>query len=221
MLETGAHALGCTVFPGGTGQTEQQVQAMAELAPDGYVGTPSFLKIILEKADEMGVAAAEPQEGAGVGRSVPAERARRARRARHRRLPGLRERGSRHRSPTKPTARDGLVVDEGVLVEIVRPGTGDPVAPGEVGEVVVTHALQHRLSADPLRHRRPVGVAAGRESLRPHQRADQGLDGPRRPDDQGQRHVRPPVAGRGHRQAPSRNRARRGSSSTIRTATTG
>src|SRR5512147_2767725 len=56
MLETGAHALGCTVFPGGIGQTEQQVQAMAELEPDGYVGTPSFLKIVLDKADELGVA---------------------------------------------------------------------------------------------------------------------------------------------------------------------
>jgi phenylacetate-CoA ligase len=55
MLETGAHALGCTVFPGGVGQTELQVQAMADLKPDGYVGTPSFLKIILEKADELGV----------------------------------------------------------------------------------------------------------------------------------------------------------------------
>jgi hypothetical protein len=55
MMETGAHALGCTVFPGGTGQTEQQVQAMAELKPAGYIGTPSFLKIILEKAAEMGV----------------------------------------------------------------------------------------------------------------------------------------------------------------------
>jgi phenylacetate-CoA ligase len=54
MMETGAHALGCTVFPGGTGQTEQQVQAMAELRPAGYIGTPSFLKIILEKAAEMG-----------------------------------------------------------------------------------------------------------------------------------------------------------------------
>ncbi len=55
MLETGAHALGCTVFPAGIGQTEQQVQAMVDLKPAGYVGTPSFLKIILEKADEMGV----------------------------------------------------------------------------------------------------------------------------------------------------------------------
>jgi phenylacetate-CoA ligase len=56
MMETGAHALGCTVFPGGTGQTEQQVQAMADLRPAGYIGTPSFLKIIVEKAAEMGVA---------------------------------------------------------------------------------------------------------------------------------------------------------------------
>jgi phenylacetate-CoA ligase len=55
MMETGAHALGCTVFPGGTGQTEQQVQAMAELKPAGYIGTPSFLKIMVEKAAEMGV----------------------------------------------------------------------------------------------------------------------------------------------------------------------
>jgi phenylacetate-coenzyme A ligase PaaK-like adenylate-forming protein len=66
MLETGAHALGCTVFPAGTGQTEQQVQAMAELRPAGYVGTPSFLRNILEKADEMGIALPEPRQGARI-----------------------------------------------------------------------------------------------------------------------------------------------------------
>lgn len=54
MMETGAHAIGCTVFPGGTGQTEQQVQAIAELQPAGYIGTPSFLKLILEKAQSLG-----------------------------------------------------------------------------------------------------------------------------------------------------------------------
>ena len=75
---------------------------------------------------------------AGLRRSVPAVVARRARRARHRRLPGLRDRRIWARSPMKRSAREGLVVDEGVIVEIVRPGTGDPVAPGEVGEVVVT-----------------------------------------------------------------------------------
>ena len=117
-------------------------------------------------------------------------------------------------------ARDGLVVDEGVLVEIVRPGTGDPVAPGEVGEVVVTTLLNTRLSADPLRHRRPVGAAARGEPLRPHQRAHQGLDGPRRPDDQGQGHVRASVAGRGDRQRGTRRSCARGSSSTTPTATT-
>ena len=66
MLETGAHALGCTVFPGGTGQTEQQVRAMAELRPDGYVGTPSFLKIVLDKADELGVALPSLRKARGL-----------------------------------------------------------------------------------------------------------------------------------------------------------
>jgi phenylacetate-CoA ligase len=137
MLETGAHALGCTVFPAGTGQTEQQVQAMAELAPDGYVGTPSFLKIILEKADEQGVALPSLRKALVSGEAF---------------LPGLRDalaaRGIAGYQvyasadlgaiAYETEARAGLVVDEGVLVELVRPGTGDPVALGEVGEVVVT-----------------------------------------------------------------------------------
>ena len=137
MLETGAHALGCTVFPGGTGQTELQVQAMAELRPVGYVGTPSFLKIILEKADEQRIALPSLARALLSGEAFP---------------PSLRDalaaRGIAgyqvyatadlgviaYESP----AREGLIVDEGVLVEIVRPGTGDPVREGEVGEVVVT-----------------------------------------------------------------------------------
>ena len=137
MLETGAHALGCTVFPGGTGQTEQQVQAMADLQPDGYVGTPSFLKIILDKADEMGVAVPSLRKALVSGEPF---------------LPGLRDalvaRGIAGYQvyatadvgaiAYETEARSGLVLDEGVLVELVRAGTGDPVAPGEVGEVVVT-----------------------------------------------------------------------------------
>jgi len=137
MLESGALALGCTVFRGGTGQTEQQVQAMVELQPDAYVGTPSFLKIILEKADELGSALPSLNKALVSGEAFP---------------PSLRDAlGARgiaayqvyasadvgsiaYESP----AREGLIVDEGALVEIVRPGTGDPVAPGEVGEVVVT-----------------------------------------------------------------------------------
>lgn len=137
MMETGAHALGCTVFPGGTGQTEQQVQAMRELQPAGYIGTPSFLKIILEKAEEMGVALPSVTKAMFGGEAYP---------------PSLRDwflaRGVQGYQcyatadlgliAYETAAREGLVLDERVLVEIVRPGTGDPVAPGEVGEVVVT-----------------------------------------------------------------------------------
>ncbi|MCC7218907.1 MAG: AMP-binding protein [Burkholderiales bacterium] len=137
MLETGAHALGCTVFPGGTGQTELQVQAMADLKPAGYVGTPSFLKIILEKADEQGVALPSLAKALVSGEAFPPS-LRDALAARG--IAGYQAYATAdlgciaYESP----AREGLVVDEGVLVEIVRPGTGDPVAPGEVGEVVVT-----------------------------------------------------------------------------------
>jgi len=137
MMESGAHALGCTVFPGGTGQTEQQVQTMAELQPAGYIGTPSFLKIIVDKAQEMGVALPSVKKAMFGGEAFP---------------PSLRdwfaERGITGYQcyatadlgsiAYETQARDGLVIDEGVIVEIVRPGTGDPVAPGEVGEVVVT-----------------------------------------------------------------------------------
>jgi phenylacetate-CoA ligase len=137
MLETGAHALGCTVFPGGTGQTEMQVQAMAELRPDGYVGTPSFLRIILEKADEQGVALPSLVRALVSGEAFLSQlRAALAARG----IAGFQVYASAdlgaiaYESP----AHEGLIVDEGVVVEIVRPGTGDPVAPGEVGEVVVT-----------------------------------------------------------------------------------
>jgi phenylacetate-CoA ligase len=137
MMESGAHALGCTVFPAGTGQTEQQVQAMAELKPAGYVGTPSFLKIILEKAAEMGVALPSVTKALVSGEACP---------------PSLRdwfaERGVNAYQcyatadlgliAYETSAREGLVIDEGVIVEIVTPGTGDPVAEGEVGELVVT-----------------------------------------------------------------------------------
>ncbi len=142
MMETGAHAVGCTVFPGGTGQTEQQVQAMAELKPRGYIGTPSFLKLILEKAAELGVALPWLTKASVGGEAFP---------------PSLRdwflERGiDGYQSygtadlglvAYETSARQGLVVDEDVIVEIVRPGTGDPVPEGEVGEVVVTTLNPH------------------------------------------------------------------------------
>ena len=137
MMESGAHALGCTVFPGGTGQTEQQVQAMAELRPAGYIGTPSFLKLILEKAQAMGVALPSLTKALVSGEAFP---------------PSLRDWLAQHGVAGyqcyatadlgliayETSAREGLVLDEGVIVEIVRPGTGDPVPEGEVGELVVT-----------------------------------------------------------------------------------
>jgi phenylacetate-CoA ligase len=137
MLETGAHALGCTVFPAGTGQTEQQVQAIAELAPDGYVGTPSFLRIIFEKADELHIALPSLRKALVSGEAFPPS-LRDALAARG--VDGYQVYASADLGAIayETAARAGLVVDEGVLVEIVRPGTGDPVAPGEVGEVVVT-----------------------------------------------------------------------------------
>jgi phenylacetate-coenzyme A ligase PaaK-like adenylate-forming protein len=137
MLESGAHALGCTVFPGGVGQTEQQVQAMADLKPNGYVGTPSFLKIILDKADELGVELPSLAKALVSGEAFPPalRDALTARGIAAYQAYATADVGSiAYETP----AREGLVVDEGVLVEIVRPGTDEPVAQGDVGEVVVT-----------------------------------------------------------------------------------
>ena len=137
MLETGAHALGCTVFPGGIGQTEQQVAAMTDLQPAGYVGTPSFLRIILERADELGVSLPSLTKALVSGEPFPASLrdALLARGIHGYQVYATADLGTiAYETP----AREGLVVDEGVLVEIVHPGSGEPVAPGEVGEVVVT-----------------------------------------------------------------------------------
>ena len=137
MMESGAHALGCSVFPGGTGQTEQQLQAMLELRPSGYSGTPSFLKILIEKAAESQTTLPFLSKALVSGEAFP---------------PSLRdwlaERGMTAYQcyatadigliAYETSAREGLVLDEGVIVEIARPGTGDPVAEGEVGELVVT-----------------------------------------------------------------------------------
>ena len=137
IMESGAHAVGCTVFPAGTGQTEQQLQAIADLKPQAYLGTPSFLRILVEKAAEAGSDIASLKKGLVGGEAFP---------------PSLRdwfsERGlAVYQSYAtadvgliayETSARQGLVLDEHCIVEIVRPGTGDPVAEGEVGEVVVT-----------------------------------------------------------------------------------
>jgi len=137
MLESGARALGCTVFRGGTGQTEQQLQAMSQLKADAYVGTPSFLKIILEKADELGVALPKLKKAVVSGEAFPLalKEALLKRGIAAYQVYATADVGS---IAYESEAHEGLIVDEGVLVEVVRPGTGDVVAPGDVGEVVVT-----------------------------------------------------------------------------------
>ncbi|HRL21244.1 phenylacetate--CoA ligase family protein [Alcaligenes sp. SDU_A2] len=137
MMETAAHALGCTVFPGGIGQTEQQVQAMADLMPGGYTGTPSFLKIILEKAQSMQVALPSLGKALFSGEAYPPSLQQWF--AGHG-IDGYQAYGSADLGMIayETAAREGLVLNEGLILEIVRPGTGHAVEPGEVGEVVVT-----------------------------------------------------------------------------------
>ena len=137
MFEAGAHALGCAVVPAGVGQIDLQVQVMAHVRPQGYVGTPSFLKLILDKADELGADLSSLNKALVSGEYLP---------------PSLRETFSGRGIELlqcyatadlgliayESSAREGMIVDEGIILEIVRPGTGDPVPDGDVGEVIVT-----------------------------------------------------------------------------------
>jgi phenylacetate-CoA ligase len=137
ILEAGAHALGCAVIPGGVGNTEQQLEAIAHYQPAGYVGTPDFLKILLDTAEKTAKDASSIKRALVSGAALPAS---------------LRdELGQRGVAVLQcyataelgviayeSDAREGMIVNETVIVEIVRPGTGDPVPEGEVGEVVVT-----------------------------------------------------------------------------------
>ena len=161
MLEGGAHALGCAVIPGGVGNTEAQVDAIAQLAPSGYVGTPDFLKILLDTAQARGKDASSLRRGLVSGAALPPSlRAELAARG----VAVLQcyavaetgviayESGVRADGPAKwqpvregdhaPTV-DGMIVNEDMIVEIVRPGTGEPVPDGDVGEVVVTTFNPH------------------------------------------------------------------------------
>ena len=137
ILESGCHALGCAVIPGGVGNTEQQLEAIAHYKPSGYVGTPDFLKILLDTAEKTAKSAASIKRALVSGAALPAS---------------LREElGQRGVAVLQcyataelgviayeSEAREGMIVNEPLCVEIVRPGTGDPVVDGEVGEVVVT-----------------------------------------------------------------------------------
>ncbi len=136
IFESGARAVGATVLPAGTGQTELQVTAARDVGSTAYAGTPDYLKVILDKADEMGVTLGITKAAVGGGALFPSLRQEYADRG----IACLQcyataDLGNiAYESP----AMEGLIVDEGVVVEIVTPGTGDPVAPGEVGEVIVT-----------------------------------------------------------------------------------
>ena len=136
MFENGARAVGAAVLPAGTGQTELQAQAAHDVGVTGYAGTPDYLKIILEKADEMGLPLAISKAAVGGGALFPTLRA------------WYLDRGIACRQcyatadlgnvAYESAAMEGLILDEGVVVEIVTPGTGNPVPFGEVGEVLVT-----------------------------------------------------------------------------------
>jgi phenylacetate-CoA ligase len=137
ILESGCFALGCAVIPGGTGNSEQQLDAIAHYKPSGYVGTPDFLKILLDTADKTGKDASSIKRALVSGAALPAS---------------LRDELSKRGVAVlqcyataelgviayESSASGGMIVNESVIVEIVRPGTGDPVAAGEAGEVVVT-----------------------------------------------------------------------------------
>jgi len=137
MMESGAHSLGCTVIPGGVGNTEQQLEAIAQYKPSGYAGTPDFLKILLDTANKTGKDASSFKRGLVSGAALP---------------PSLREElancgvtvlqcyatAELGAIAYESEAREGMIVNENMIVEIVRPGTDDLVPDGEVGEVVVT-----------------------------------------------------------------------------------
>ena len=137
MMESAARAIGCPVFPGGVGNTELQLAAIAHIRPTAYVGTPSFLKILLDRAQDDGIDVTSVKRAGVGGEALP---------------PSLRqelnERGvfvlqsygtaDLGLIAYESEAMEGMILDEQIIVEIVRPGSGDPVPDGEVGEVVVT-----------------------------------------------------------------------------------
>lgn len=136
IFENGARAVGAAVLPAGTGQTGLQTQAAHDIGITAYAGTPDYLKLILDKAEEMGLPLKITKAAVGGGALFPSLRQEYAERG----ITCLQSYATADLGNIayETTAQEGLIVDEGVIVEIVTPGTGDPVAPGEVGEVVVT-----------------------------------------------------------------------------------
>jgi phenylacetate-CoA ligase len=142
MFDSGALALGCTVVPTGIGQTEMQVATIAGLGISAFIGTPSFLKLIVDKADELKTDIGCLKKAMVGGEYLPPalRHALGERGIRVYQSYGTADLGSLAYESALPdgSVTEGMILDEGLILEIVRPGTGDPVAPGEVGEVVIT-----------------------------------------------------------------------------------
>ena len=136
IFENGARAVNAAVVPAGVGQTELQVRAASDIGTTAYAGTPDYLKVILDKADELGVKLGISKAAVGGGALFPSLRQEYADRG----VLCLQNYATADLGNVayESQAMDGMIVDEGVIVEIVTPGTGNPVAVGEVGEVVVT-----------------------------------------------------------------------------------
>jgi phenylacetate-CoA ligase len=169
IMESGAHAIGCAVIPAGPGNTEQQLEAIAHLRPSGYVGTPDFLKILLDAAAQAGKDVSSLKRGLVSGAALPSS---------------LRKELAERGVPVlqcyavadvgviayESVGGEGMIVNEQLIVEIVRPGTGDPVPDGEVGEVVVTSFNPDypmiRLATGDLSAVMPGGSPCGRTNMR-------------------------------------------------------
>jgi phenylacetate-CoA ligase len=137
IMDSGAQALGCAVIPAGVGNTEQQVEAIARLKPSGYAGTPDFLKILLDAAAKAGKDASSLKRGLVSGAALPSSL---RNELSGRGVDVLQAYATAELGiiAYESSAREGMVVSENMIIEIVRPGTGDPVAEGEVGEIVGT-----------------------------------------------------------------------------------
>ena len=142
MLESGALALGCAVVPAGVGQTEMQVATIAQLRANAYIGTPSFLKLIVEKADEArsDLSALKKAQVGAEYLPPPLRQAMRSRGITVTQMYGSADLGliAYESAMADGTVNEGMILDEALILEIVRPGTGDPLPDGDVGEVVIT-----------------------------------------------------------------------------------
>jgi phenylacetate-CoA ligase len=137
IFDSAARSLGCAVIPAGPGNTEQQFELIEAYRPVGYSGTPDFLKILLDAAEKAGRDASSIKRalvsGAAFPKSLQDE-------FKSRGIDAYQSFGTADLGiiAYESAAREGLVVNEDLIVEIVKPGTGDPVADGDVGEIVVT-----------------------------------------------------------------------------------